>query len=313
MSDDVLGFKHVEAKGFNSDQPVTLRDINQLVQIRPAESVKRRGSGCMNLFTESIYAPPSITVEFSFQASVHLLAMYNEGGRRNGETMIRGLEPSRIRGFVNKLTFVPAGHAYREWHETAAATRVTFLYLNPVMLSAPCEGENVHAPRMHFEDSVVWETADKLARTLEGGKIKTDLYLAALSSVLAHELAFSAEARMYDRLSFRGGLASWQKRIVAEYIEEHLGDKISLHTLASLARLSQPHFCRAFKRSFRIPPHQYHVQRRIERAKSLLADRAASVTEIGLALGYSQITSFSVAFRKATGWTPSEYRREFEK
>jgi AraC family transcriptional regulator len=91
-----------------------------------------------------------------------------------------------------------------------------------------------------------------------------------------------------------------------------LGEQICLFTLASLARLSLHHFCRAFKQSFGIPPHQFHVQRRIERAKVLLADKKASVTDIGLTLGYSQTSSFSVAFRKVTGWTPNEYRREFE-
>jgi AraC family transcriptional regulator len=96
------------------------------------------------------------------------------------------------------------------------------------------------------------------------------------------------------------------------YIEEHLGAQIGLSTLAQLARLSQHHFCRAFKQSFGIPPHQYHVQRRIEQAKLLLADRSISITDIGFTLGYSQTSSFSVAFRKNTGWTPSEYRREFK-
>jgi AraC family transcriptional regulator len=78
------------------------------------------------------------------------------------------------------------------------------------------------------------------------------------------------------------------------------------------ARLSQHHFCRAFKQSFGVPPHRYHVQRRIEQAKLLLTDRAISITDIGLTVGYSQTSSFSVAFRKLTGWTPTEYRREFE-
>jgi AraC family transcriptional regulator len=81
--------------------------------------------------------------------------------------------------------------------------------------------------------------------------------------------------------------------------------------LAGLARLSEHHFCRTFKQSFGVPPHQYHVQQRMERAKVLLADRTASVTDIALTLGYSQPSSFSNAFRKMTGWTPTEYRREF--
>jgi AraC family transcriptional regulator len=50
----------------------------------------------------------------------------------------------------------------------------------------------------------------------------------------------------------------------------------------------------------------------MEFAKLRLADRAVSITDIALSLGYAQTSSFSSAFRKATGWTPTDYRREFE-
>jgi AraC family transcriptional regulator len=57
-----------------------------------------------------------------------------------------------------------------------------------------------------------------------------------------------------------------------------------------------------------MPPHRYHSSRRIERAKALLADPSVSVTEIGLRLGFSETGSFSAAFRKATGLTPTGFR-----
>src|ERR1700716_4406370 len=76
----------------------------------------------------------------------------------------------------------------------------------------------------------------------------------------------------------RGGLAAWQQRTVAAYIEEHLAEQIPLGTLAQLVRLSPYYFCRAFKQSFGIPPHRYHTGRRIEHAKILLAGRKLSVT-----------------------------------
>jgi AraC family transcriptional regulator len=107
----------------------------------------------------------------------------------------------------------------------------------------------------------------------------------------------------------RGGLAAWQQRVAATYIEEHLAEQISLKSLARVVRLSPYHFCRAFKQSFGMPPNRYHTSRRIELAKILLAKPAASVTEIGLALGFSQTSSFSAAFRRATGCTPTGYHR----
>ena len=96
---------------------------------------------------------------------------------------------------------------------------------------------------------------------------------------------------------------------MSAYIEEHIAAQVPLATLAHSVRLSAYHFCRAFKQSFGIPPHRYHIKRRIERAKTLLADPASSVTDIALELGFSETSSFTAAFRKATGTTPTAYRR----
>jgi len=280
------------------------------VQVTPVDSVKRLGIGQAGWFAETIDAPFGKTIELQFQGPIHLLVMYNEGARRYGEASINGLQLSKIRNFASKLTFVPAGSDYREQFETAACTRLTFLYLDPAALESG--GESDSAPRVHFEDPVVWETAAKLKSAIENGKAKSTLYLSALSSVLALELSRCDHDAVRDTILSRGGLASWQERLVLRYIEEHLTEQISLMTFARLVRLSQHHFCRAFKRSFGVPPHQYHSQRRIEQAKALLADSAISITDIGLTLGYSQMSSFSLAFRKITGWTPSKYRRKFK-
>jgi AraC family transcriptional regulator len=110
-----------------------------------------------------------------------------------------------------------------------------------------------------------------------------------------------------QRVVARGGLAGWQRKRVLEFIEEHLSETIALSTLSGLAQLSPYHFARAFRQALGMPPHRYHMNRRVERAKSLLADR--SVTEVALAVGYAETSSFSSSFRKATGMSPSEFRR----
>jgi AraC-like DNA-binding protein len=107
----------------------------------------------------------------------------------------------------------------------------------------------------------------------------------------------------------RSGLAAWQQVVVAAYIEKHIGETITVRALARFVYLSSYCFGRAFKRSFGIPPHRYLVQRRIKRAKALLERSAWSITKIGLALGFSQTSSFSAAFRNVTGVTPTEHRR----
>jgi AraC family transcriptional regulator len=279
------------------------------VQISPTELVKRHRKERYGMVTESIYAPARSRIELRYDAPAHLLVLYEDGVRGDGETSIDGLPPSRLRNLANKLTFVPAGHSYREWHETSAAIRITYLYLSPAKAQECVATDTAYAPRAFFEDPIVWATATKLKNVMESNQSESVLYFDALASVLAHEISRSGQELSWHTPASRGGLASWQKRAVTAYIEEHLDEQIPLVTLARLARLSQHHFCRAFKQSFGIPPHGYHLQRRMERAKVLLSDRANSVTDVALILGYSFNSSFTLSFRKITGQTPSEFRR----
>jgi AraC family transcriptional regulator len=286
--------------------------FHPIVEVTPAELVKRLGIGWQWWFSESIHVPIGSKIGFRFQGPAHLLVLYNEGMRKSGETSIDDRHSSSLRSFVHKLTFVPAGCAYRECHETGLATRMTFLYLDPAAFGKSDGGECRLEPRIYFEDSLVWETAAKLKIAIEGSETKSMPYLEALSGVLAHELSCVNQEVVREPALSRGGLAGWQKRAVVGYIEEHLGEQVCLLQLAELARLSLYHFCRAFKQSFGVPAYQYQVQRRMEVAKLLLADRTTSVTDIALSLGYAQTSSFSSAFRKTTGWTPTVYRREFK-
>jgi AraC family transcriptional regulator len=309
-----IGRSHLRAiVDANSWPPFGGAVLHPTVSITPAETVRRLGTGWHWWFSESVHVPIGSKIEFRFQGNTHLLVLYNEGVRKNGETWIDGLQSSRLRSFARKLTFVPAGCAYREWHETDASTRITFLYLDPAAFQKSNDGEGgLPPPRMYFEDSVVWDTTSKLKNTVESGQTKHKPYLEALSGVLAHELSRVNQELVREPAASRGGLAAWQKRAVVEYIEAHLGEQVCLLKLADLARLSVHHFCRAFKQSVGIPAHQYQVHRRMEIAKLLLAGRTMSVTDIALTLGYAHTSSFSSAFRKTTGLTPTVYRREFK-
>jgi AraC-like DNA-binding protein len=279
------------------------------VRISPSNAVTRRAVVCRGLTAEIIQATEPDKIEYGFCGPVHMLVLYEEGVRDGGETFVQGLRQSTLRDPRRKLTFVPAGHAYRECQELRAPSRLGYFYFDPVKIPIQGKAGSVPAPRLYFENAALWETAFKLISSIESASDDNQLYLEALGVVLAHELGRVDSAKTPVQPPVRGGLAAWQRRVVAKYIEEHLAEQILLTTLAQLVRLSPYHFCRAFKQSFGMPPNRYHTSRRIELAKILLAKPAASVTKIGLTLGFSQTSSFSAAFRRTTGFTPTDYHR----
>jgi AraC family transcriptional regulator len=229
--------------------------------------------------------------------------------REDGETVVEGFQRSTQREFSHKLSFVPAGHCFHGWQDPRVLARCTFLYIDPKGSLADPDlkfPEMEFTPRLFFSDNDIWETALKLKAQVENPG--SAAYAEALGSVLIHELA-RLERNGSDTPSFRGGLAGWQQKKIADYIEGHLDEEISLQHLAEIAQLSRYHFARAFKHSFGLPPHRYHMSRRMERAKALLEERARSVTEVGLMLGFAETSSFTTSFRRSVGVTPSDYRR----
>jgi AraC family transcriptional regulator len=256
--------------------------------------------------------PPHHRVDFRFRSHLHLLAAYQQGVRRDGASYVEGLARSTLRDVARKLTFAPERHEYHEWHDPRVPAGVTYFYFDPAELQNDREENLVDmplAPRLFFEDATIWSTVAKLRQAIDAPDGANRLYAEALGVVLIHELARLNRGTPRTEAAVKGGLAGWQQRIVTAYVEEHLSEQIPLVTLARLARLSTFHFCRAFKQSFGVPPHRYHTNRRIEKAKVMLAGRKHSVTEVGLTIGFSETSSFTAVFRKITGQTPSRYHR----
>ena len=106
----------------------------------------------------------------------------------------------------------------------------------------------------------------------------------------------------------RGGLPPRAMRRVREFIQEHLEENVSIQALANIAGLSMYHFARAFKQSEGMTPHEYLVERRVQRTKDLLAETDLPLSEIALASGFSDQSHCARRFREHVGVTPSSYR-----
>lgn len=282
------------------------------VVFSPDNLVKRRVSACRGMTIDMVELLRLEPFEYRLRAPCHLLIASHRAERRDGETTVEGLPRSTRREFSRRLTFVPAGGEFSGWQDPRTLTRVSYFYIDPKgPLIDPHRGigEANLPPRLFFEDSALWATVEKLTYEVGRGGDSDRYYIEALSVVLAAELTRQGADRPCFDEQIHGGLAGWQRRLAEEQIETHLAEPLSLLELAELVRLSPRHCARAFKESFGEAPHHYHLHRRVERAKTLLAKGELSVTEIASALGFADTSAFSTTFRRFTGGTPRDYRR----
>src|SRR5258708_11231978 len=103
----------------------------------------------------------------------------------------------------------------------------------------------------------------------------------------------------------------YKKIVTAKvYIDDNFRESLDLDRLSREACLSRYHFHRLFTRIYKVTPHQYLTQKRIEQARRFLAAQDLSVTEICNHVGFASIGSFSLLFHKAIGAAPSHSRDE---
>lgn len=93
------------------------------------------------------------------------------------------------------------------------------------------------------------------------------------------------------------------------FIDESYYLQLDLTEISKHACLSRYHFLRLFRDAFETTPHQYLIQRRIEKAKELLRVRSLSVTDVCLEVGFESLGSFSALFRRCVGTGPVAYRK----
>jgi len=96
--------------------------------------------------------------------------------------------------------------------------------------------------------------------------------------------------------------------VVADYIDAHYAERLTLETLADVCHGSPYHLHRTFKRIRGQTPAEYVQEVRIGRAKRLLASSDESVSEIGRRVGLPNLPYFTTLFKKTTGVTPARYR-----
>ena len=189
-----------------------------------------------------------------------------------------------LRGDVDIL---PAGLS-EAWHEEDAATSL-ILQLPPALLQRAAQEMGLDSdraglePRYQVRDPHIEYIAWALDAERRAGHPGGLLYAESMGMALAVHLL-----RRYPApLRARGGLSKPQLGRVRAYIEEHLDQDLSIARLAGVAGLSASHLKTLFKRSTGLPVHRYVVERRVARARALLARGGLPVSQVALEAGFA--------------------------
>ena len=172
--------------------------------------------------------------------------------------------------------------------------------------------ERIGAIRQHVmhEDLVLAQLTKSLLRSLtpEGGL--QPLALDQVEQILAAHVVQRYGSVRHRRSVGSSGLAAWQQRCAADLLRANLGGNVRLADLARACDLSVSHFSRSFKASFGVSCHRWVTERRVDYAKQLLDETAASLADVAAQTGFGDQASFTRTFHRFVGMPPGRWRHE---
>jgi len=153
----------------------------------------------------------------------------------------------------------------------------------------------------------------RLAQETLTPSFASDLLVDSISSVITVDLARYLRNELGEAPKAKGGLAPWQMRRIEEYVEDSPDTSLSIGLLAGLCGISSGHLMRAFKQTTGETVHAYVERVRLSKAQRLLCETDLPLKVIAAELGFSTPSSFSFAFRRATGGTPASFREQLHR
>jgi AraC family transcriptional regulator len=281
-------------------------------QRRPIAGMGKISSGQFwkGLRLEGLSAGPGEDVEgYSTQHLIYVMgsAVRVENSWPGGRRKVRQYLPGQV-GLIPAM--MPNTNRWEAF--TATALILDSELLSPG--SGASRGRIELKPAMEpQEDALLKELVLVLREEVRAGYPGGALYGESLGIAIAAHVVRRYGVAPAGAADPRGAMATDELRRIEEYVEEKLAGNLSLQELAQQVDMNVYCFVRAFKRSTGLPPHQYVVRRRLERAKSLLLDPEASIADIALRCGFATQSHLTAAFNRLTNVTPGEYRRALDR
>jgi AraC-like DNA-binding protein len=164
----------------------------------------------------------------------------------------------------------------------------------------------LHKNQYHFLNNLdLAQSINKLINICSGTSLGKDI-LADLT--LQEMVVHIIQTQNLQIATEEGAEANNALSYVINFIRANIGEKIHIEQLSEKACMSRASFYRAFKREFSISPVDFILQEKIKKAKHLLTDTKASISDVCYQLGFSDLNYFGRQFKKSEGISPTQYR-----
>jgi AraC family transcriptional regulator len=246
----------------------------------------------------------------------HLLVLHLNGPARVsgsiGEWSVERTVPP------GRLFLWPGGESFRVSLRDALDTVHIYLRRELVMAAAAelgldgDPGKLQLIPRLGEQDQLLEQLALEISQSLYSPDPSTTLYVEQIAHLMACRLvrAHSNRSSLVQPTPTGGGLSRAQLDRIDDFIDNNIERRISLSALADAGGLSATWFVRRFRLTTGLPPHQYALRRRVMHAQRLLSETDLSIAAIAFDCGFAHQEHLTRAFRKFSGTTPANYRRE---
>ncbi|MGY5776405.1 helix-turn-helix domain-containing protein [Rhizobium sp. LEGMi135b] len=211
------------------------------------------------------------------------------------------------------IDIVPAG--LDGWWEDDRDCTILRLNVQPELLRSGADalGRNPDtialAPRFQLRDPRMESIAWAIKAEIESPVPSDKTYAEALGLALAIRLVEGGGQAPVDTIPTGARLTKRHQRHLADFIEAHIDQSLSLADLAATVGLSISHLKPLFRATFGMPVHHYILTRRVERARLLILSTEMPLAEIALASGFAHQSHMTHWMRRILGLTPGMLSR----
>jgi AraC family transcriptional regulator len=202
--------------------------------------------------------------------------------------------------------------SYCRWENDLSFLR---LELDPAFVKRVAEHAEIAASggtvelnhKLRFNDPKLFHLSQWLVDELQSDGSNGKLYIDSLANLLTVHLLQNYVSSTKKQTAAPLKMTERQVTRVIEYMHANLDREIPLEELANVANMSQSYLSRLFKQATGLSPHQYFINIRIDKAKSLIQSRDYTMAEISAVLGFSDQSHMNRHFKRITGLSPREF------